>query len=96
VDDTISEYRTDQNTVVAWFEERVVVSNEEKDSITVREGYLDYVSWCSSSKTKHESVIKFGRDISRFYKIRAKTQIDKDRKTVKTYHGIKMALQPNF
>jgi P4 family phage/plasmid primase-like protien len=95
VDDTISEYRTDQNTVVAWFEERVVVSNEEKDSITVREGYLDYVSWCSSSKTKHESVIKFGRDISRFYKIRAKVSRESG-KIVKKYHGIKMALQPNF
>ena len=95
VNDTIEEYRTDQNTVVAWFDERMLITSEDKDFTTVREAYLDYVAWCTSSKTKHESVIKFGRDISRFYKIKAKISKEGG-KTYRRYSGCKLALQPNF
>ena len=95
VEDTIREYRMDQNSVVAWFDDRMIVTHDVKDSAQIREIYLDYINWCSASKTKHESVIKFGRDISRFYKLRAKAQKENG-KSFKVYQGCKLALQPNF
>lgn len=95
VDETIKEYRIDQNTVVAWWDERMLVTNDIKDVVTVREAYLDYVLWCSASKTKHESIIKFGRDISRFYKIKSRTNREAGN-SKKIYEGVKLRLQPNF
>jgi P4 family phage/plasmid primase-like protien len=95
IDQTISDYRMDQNTVCAWFDEKVIMTQNERDFIPVRDCYVDYVAWCGVTKTKHESVIKFGKDLSRFYKIKSIQRKDSG-KNLRGFEKIKFALQANF
>lgn len=95
VEATISEYRRDQNSVCSWFDDKVIITESEKDFATVRECYLNYVQWCSVSKTKHESVQKFGKDLSRFFRLRSIAKMENG-KVCKVYQGIKFNLQGDF
>lgn len=62
ISDAVSRYRVETDTVAAWFNAELELSENKDDSVAVQELYDHYVKYCQETGHKHPHVLSyFGR-----------------------------------